>query len=84
MVAVCGFGGLSFDGVKVGIKPKLPEQWRALNFHLTAQGQVFQVSVSKEQLRISAASTNTRKVSFELEGAIFEADPGQEISLSQK
>ncbi len=84
MAAVCGFGGLSFDGVKVGIKPKLPEQWRALNFHLTAQGQVFQVSVSKEQLRISAASTNTRKVSFDLESAIFEVDPGQEISLSQK
>lgn len=84
MAAVCGFGGLSFDGVKVGIKPKLPEQWRSLNFHLTAQGQVFQVSVSKEQFRISAASTNTRKVAFDLEGAIFEVDPGQEISLSQK
>jgi beta-phosphoglucomutase len=83
MVAVLGFGGLHFDGSTVTIEPKLPKHWKSLSFHLVVKGQVFKVSISKDQLKIKAILENTGRILFNVGDATFEISPGQEKVFSR-
>ena len=66
--AVLGFGGLSFDGTVVKLKPILPAKWRSLFFSVQIRGQNFSVQIRPGQVKIEADLENTRVVRFDLKG----------------
>ncbi len=49
MTAVFGFGGLSMKDGKISAHPRLPENWKSLRFRVCYQGNVYQVTESKEE-----------------------------------
>ncbi|HBE77297.1 MAG TPA: glycoside hydrolase family 65 protein, partial [Firmicutes bacterium] len=74
MATVLGFAGLHFDGAVVILSPKLPGNWRSLNFNFMVRGQLFTISISPGQIRIKAASENTQSIGFEISGAAFQGN----------
>ena len=64
MVAVQGFGGLSLKENQVKITPHLPQQWTHLRYRFSASGQWFTVTVTKDDVQVTADSANKKTLLF--------------------
>lgn len=80
MTALFGFGGLSFDGEDVTLKPALPAHWKSLSFTLRIQGQSFRVGITPDLVKVTAAPDNTKALRFILGGRPAVCDSGQEVT----
>ena len=78
MAAVLGFGGLSYDGSAVHIKPQLPKPWKSLSYKVSFKGQRLAVKITPKSTQISADSSNTQAVKIGAKGALCR--PGKRIS----
>lgn len=77
--AVFGFAGLRLVDGKLRINPRLPKQWKKLEFTIYWQGQPLSISLDHSVLRVKAE--NKEKVSFEVFGTTYETDDHIEISI---
>jgi trehalose/maltose hydrolase-like predicted phosphorylase len=68
MTVVHGFAGLQFNGISVVISPALPSHWTGLSFNVVVRQQRFRVEVSKRDVRVTAAGSNTEAIEFEVGG----------------
>lgn len=73
MNIVYGFGGLRSDGDELVLSPSIPEQWNKYCFRIVYQGEIVEVQVEKEAVRLKCLSDGT--VSLRLYG--------QKITLNQ-
>ncbi|MCM1143161.1 MAG: glycoside hydrolase family 65 protein [Blautia sp.] len=48
MTAVFGFGGLCMKDGKLTVQPRLPETWKTLKFKVIYQGEIYEVTATKE------------------------------------
>ena len=46
MVALQGFGGLSFDGEAININPNLPEGWNRLTFKINYKDKLYEIDIN--------------------------------------
>ncbi|MBI5425368.1 MAG: glycoside hydrolase family 65 protein [Opitutae bacterium] len=58
MTAVLGFGGVRADENQLTIDPRLPCQWRAMEFGLEYRGDRFRVRIEPQAVTITAADGN--------------------------
>ena len=47
MVALQGFGGLSFDGDEIIVKPNLPESWNRLCFRVNYNNRLYEIDINE-------------------------------------
>ena len=47
MVALQGFGGLSFDGDEIIVKPNLPENWNRLCFRVNYNNRLYEIDINE-------------------------------------
>ena len=47
MVALQGFGGLSFDGDEIIVKPNLPEGWNRLCFRVNYNNKLYEIDINE-------------------------------------
>jgi kojibiose phosphorylase len=60
MTAIFGFGGVRADGNRLVINPRLCRKWKQLTFHLSYQGDDFQIGITKSSVTIAASADNKR------------------------
>jgi len=60
MTAIFGFGGVRADGNRLVINPRLCRKWKQLKFHLSYQGDDFQIGITKSSVTIAASADNKR------------------------
>jgi alpha,alpha-trehalose phosphorylase len=53
---VCGFGGMRDYAGELSFDPRLPADWPSLSFPLQWQGSALQVTLTKDELRITVRS----------------------------
>lgn len=82
MNAVCGFGGLDFDGVTAVLKPALPVAWRSLNFTVQIRSQVFRIHLRHDQATVAADSENTAAIGFRIGTEMVKCLPGREYTVN--
>ncbi len=54
MAAVMGFGGVRLSERGLAIRPRLPRQWKSLQFRLAYRGRTLRVRVDHEQVTLQA------------------------------
>lgn len=77
--AVFGFAGVRLVDGKLRINPRLPKQWKKMEFTIYWQGQPLSIYADHSVLRVTAE--NKEKVSFEVFGTTYETDDHIEISI---
>ena len=81
--AVMGFGGYYPNPEKVVLKPNLPRQWRNLSFSLVWQDCRFKVSITENELKLSADSNNHKGIPVQVgEHNSKDCQPGREYLFS--
>lgn len=73
MNIVYGFGGLRSDGDELVLSPSIPEQWNKYCFRIVYQGEIVEVQVEKEAVRLKCLSDGTVSLCLY----------GQKITLNQ-
>ncbi|MBC2595217.1 glycoside hydrolase family 65 protein [Ruficoccus amylovorans] len=85
MAAVLGFGGLrTGEGDVVCIAPRLPSAWTGLSFRFCRRGQWFTVSVTTDEISVSADPVNTAQQDFNLDGTPRSCSPGETVKAARK
>lgn len=82
MDAVCGFGGLGFDGARAIIRPALPSAWRSLHYTVRIRNQVFHIDIRHGLVRMAADPGNTAAVDFQIGTEIINCLPGREYTVN--
>ena len=52
MTAVSGFGGVVLKNGEVTANPKLPESWKKLKFHIRYQNKLYQITETKDSVKV--------------------------------
>lgn len=76
MAAVQGFGGLRLTAETIFLEPRLPTQWRALEFRFHWRGDWFDVRASHSEVRLTAAAGNAQQVEAIIAGKRCVCAPG--------
>jgi trehalose/maltose hydrolase-like predicted phosphorylase len=82
MAAVLGFGGLDFDGTVATIKPAIPSHWNSLTYPVRLRDQQFEITVTRELVRIAAAVGNSAQVQFRVNDQRFACNAGEQITAA--
>lgn len=69
---VNGFGGVRMLGGKLRIDPKLPAQWKRLEFPINWQGDRLEIVVEPNQVKITNRSRKNASLQLEVHGNIHE------------
>ena len=77
--AVFGFAGVRMVNGTLRINPRLPKQWKMMEFTIYWKGQPLSIYIDHSVLRVKAE--NGEKVSFEVFGTTYETDDHIEISI---
>lgn len=77
---VFGFGGVRMLNGNLRINPSLPKQWNKLNFFIHWHGQKLEVTVTKEQIRITNL-TGLKEVELEVFGNMYKIKGESVINL---
>jgi len=81
MAAVMGFAGVRASGDVLRLCPNLPDNWEMLSFRLNWRGQIYDIDISREAVRIFSAEENEKVGLFEVHGVLKEVKAGHEIVL---
>ena len=81
MAAVMGFAGVRAAGDVLRLCPNLPGNWEMLSFSLNWRGQIYDIDISRESVRIFSAEENEAAGLFEVHGVLKEVKAGHEIVL---
>jgi len=76
MTAVLGFGGVKADDKKVVINPRLYKKWKTLHFNLVYKRNKFSITITKNDVTISADKCNQCKQPFVISGKSIDCAPG--------
>lgn len=77
MTAVLGFGGVHADEQQLTISPRLPRQWRAMEFGLDYRGDRFRVRIAGETATITAAKENRGAPTIVIGGGTLRLNAGE-------
>jgi len=77
MALVNGFGGMRDSGGQLSFDPRLPESWPALSFPLTWHGTQLDVSLTRDELAVTAGDGES--VAFSVRGEEFIVHPGERV-----
>lgn len=76
MTAVLGFGGVQADERQLTINPRLPAQWRAMEFGVEYRGNRFRVRIAPEAVTIVADGKNRGVPAIVVAGEALSLDAG--------
>jgi kojibiose phosphorylase len=76
MTAVFGFGGVRAEESRVVVNPRLPAQWRRLEFGLDYQRDRFRLCITPDVVTVHASASNRREHVFAIAGETFVCRPG--------
>lgn len=62
MNIVYGFGGMRSDGERLSFQPSLPERWTSYSFQVLYEGVLLKLEVTKDSVRIQAASGGSTEI----------------------
>jgi Trehalose and maltose hydrolases (possible phosphorylases) len=79
MTAVFGFGGLRVEEDGIRIEPRLPENWRRLEFGLEHRGDRFRIRLAREAVEIAAAEENRNEHAFFVRGEKVRCAAGKRV-----
>ena len=82
MTAVLGFGGVSDDGARLSIRPRMCSRWSRLEFPLYSRGGSFRVAITRSGVTLSASPENQRTHVVDLAGRRVRCSPGKSVSVS--
>jgi nigerose phosphorylase len=77
MTAVLGFGGVHADEKQLAINPRLPRQWRAMEFSLEYRGDRLRVRVDAQTITIAATEENRGAPTIVISGETLRLNPGE-------
>ena len=77
MTAVFGFGGVKADEKRVTINPRLCKKWKRLQFNLVYKGDQFEVTITKQNVAITAIKSNRSKQTFVVAGKSVDCTSGK-------
>jgi trehalose/maltose hydrolase-like predicted phosphorylase len=77
--ALVSFAGLDLHGDRPVLDPKLPVHWKGLAFRFTFRGMTVFVSISGQQVKISAENMGRDQIKFHLCGKELTLTDGQEV-----
>ena len=78
---VCGFGGMRDYKGQLSFDPRLPLTWPRLTFHLTWHCMPLTVSVTREDLTVTAAESDAPDVEFSVRGVAYRLASGQSVTV---
>jgi kojibiose phosphorylase len=82
MTAVFGFGGVTDDGKRIAIRPRLPAKWKRLEFPLTNRGSIFRVAITGTTVTLIAAPENRRTLVVQVSGKPVRCPPGKSVTVN--
>jgi len=62
MNIVYGFGGMRSDGELLRFNPSIPKQWNFYSFRIIYQGEIIEITVEKDRVRMKAGKDRRIKV----------------------
>jgi hypothetical glycosyl hydrolase len=78
-IIVCGFGGLRIVGGKLRIEPKLPKEISQITFPVYWKGNLLEIEVNHEILKVKNNGTET--IIFSNRGKQYELNRGLEMKI---
>lgn len=78
--AVFGFAGVRQTDGRLMINPRLPKEWRSMQFSIYWKGELLRLDITKNLLKISADSE--KAVEVETAGNVYEFEHSIEITLT--
>lgn len=81
MTAVFGFAGVHADDTQVTINPRLPKNWRSLEFALVYRGDRFRICVTPDTVKVEPARENLSARVFNVGGNVVAVEPGTLLVL---
>jgi kojibiose phosphorylase len=84
MTAVLGFGGVQADDRQLAINPRLPRQWRALEFNVVHRGDSFRVGITPRAISLTAAPANRRIREVVVAGRTVKCPPGRTVTVKYR
>ncbi|ANU22033.1 glycoside hydrolase family 65 protein [Planococcus donghaensis] len=80
--AVFGFGGVRFSESTLQINPRLPKQWRRMQFAICWQGTALTLEITHQSLKVTAYDG---AVTFETDGKTYHIQNGEiEIQIGRE
>lgn len=77
--AVFGFAGVRIRQGQLSINPKIPRNWRFMEFNISWQGQILHLAIGKDLFTVTVEGPG--KVAFEAFGQMFECENSIQIPV---
>lgn len=82
MTAVLGFGGVSDNGKRLCIRPRLAPKWSGMEFQITNRGGCFHVAVTGTVVTVTARAENRRIHLIDVAGKTVRCAPGKSVAVT--
>ncbi len=81
-MVVKGFAGFAIDDSGIAFEPALPKHWQRVEFKLVFHRNLLDVSITADEVTLSAAENNEGKVHFRVYDVTDRLNPGEEKRLA--